>query len=81
MGQRVLLNLLYSTSEVTGAAWLSITTDEATDVRGTEQLNLSIRQVSNHYKAQEGSVVFIFFVPDFKSETLSGVQSVLALYL
>ena len=79
-GQRVLLNLLSSTSEVTGAAWFSITTDEATDVCRTEQLNLSIRRVSNHYKAHKGSLVF-FFVPYFISETLSGVQSVLALYL
>ena len=79
LGQRVLLNLLSSTTEVTVAAWFSITTDEATDVRVTEQPNLSIRRVSNHYKAHEGSVVFFFFVPDLKSETLSGVQSVLAL--
>ena len=49
---------------------LTITTEEATDVRGTEQLNLAIRWISYHYKAHEGSVVFS--VPDIKSETLFG---------
>ena len=29
---------------------------------GTEQLNLSIRWVSDHYKAHEGSVVFFVFL-------------------
>ena len=59
-----------STSEVTGPARFTIITEEATDVRGTEQLNLAIRWISYHYKAHEGSVVFC--VPDIKSETLFG---------
>ena len=29
---------------------------------GTEQLNLSIRRVSDHYKAHEGYVVFFVFL-------------------
>ena len=40
-----------------------------TDVCGTEQLNLSIRWVSDEYKVLEDSIAF-FHVPDTKFETL-----------
>ena len=49
--------------EVTRSAWFSIITDEVTeDVRGTEQLNLAISWVSDHYKARDCSVVLFVFL-------------------
>ena len=57
---------------VTGPSWFSIIADEATDVCNTEQLNLSIRWVSDDYEAHEDSIAF-FRVPDTKSETLFSV--------
>lgn len=72
MGQSVLRNLLAAMKNVTGPTWFSIIADEATDICNTEQLNLSIRWVSDDYKAHEDSIAF-FRVPDTKSETLFSV--------
>ena len=45
MGQSILRSLLANIKNVTGPSWFSVIADEATDICGTEQLNLSIRWV------------------------------------
>ena len=52
-----------------GSAWFSIIADEATDVVSSEQLNLTIRWVSNSYEVHEDPVG-LFRVPDTTAETL-----------
>ena len=69
LGLTVLRNLLQKMKEVTGPAWFSIIADEATDVCNTEQLNLSIRWVSDSYEVHEDPIG-LCRVPDTKAETL-----------
>lgn len=69
MAQCILRELLATYKKVTGPPWFSVIADEATDICSTEQLNLSIRWVSDDYDIHEDSIAF-FGVPDTKSETL-----------
>ena len=69
LGITVLRNILQKMKNVTGPAWFSIIADEATDVCNTEQLNLSIRWVSNDYEVHEDPIG-LCRVPDTKAETL-----------
>ena len=65
LGLSVLRNLLRNMKEVTGPAWFSVIADEARDVTNTEQLNLSIRWVSDDYEIHEdpiGIIVLLFAV-------------------
>ena len=55
-GLHVLRKVLATMRMVTGPTWYSIIADEASDVINTEQLNLSIRWVSDSYEAHEDSV-------------------------
>ena len=48
---------------VTCPSWFTIIADEATDICNTEQLNLSIRRVSDDYEAHED--------PNTQSEKIS----------
>ena len=48
-GSKSLRTLLATMRKLTRPAWFSIIADEATDVCSTEQLNLSIRWVSDGY--------------------------------
>lgn len=54
---------------VSGPAWFSVITDEAIDIVHAEQLNLSIRWVSDNYEVYEDPVR-LCRVPDTKAETL-----------
>ena len=63
---RTLLNKIKS---VTGLKWFSVIADEATDVCNTEQLNLSIRWISDDYEVHEDPIG-LCRVPDTKAETL-----------
>ena len=63
---RTLLNKIKS---VTGPKWFSVIADEATDVCNTEQLNLSIRWISDDYEVHEDPIA-LCRVPDTKAETL-----------
>ena len=69
LGHSLLHSLLKSMKEVNGPAWFSIIADEATDVTNTEQLNVSIRWVSNDYEVREDPIG-LCQVPDTKAETL-----------
>ena len=69
LGQSLLRSLLDKMKEPTGSAWFSIIADEATDVVSSEQLNLTIRWVSNSYEVHENPVG-LFRVPDTTAETL-----------
>ena len=69
LGLTVLRNLLQKMKEVTGPAWFSIIADEATDVCNSEQLNLSIRWVSDDYEVHEDPLG-LCRVPDTKADTL-----------
>ena len=69
LGLSVLRNLFKKMKEVTGPAWFAIIADEATDVVKTEQLNVSIRWVSDDYEVHEDSIG-LCRVPDTKAETL-----------
>ena len=60
--------------EATGSAWFSIIADEATDVVSSEQLNLTIRWVSDSYEVHEDPVR-LFRVPDTTAETLLRICS------
>ena len=42
--------------DMTGPAWFSIITDEATDVCNTQQLNVSISWVDVGYEAHEDTI-------------------------
>ena len=63
LGQSLLRNLLGKMKDVTGPAWFSIIADEATDVASSEQLNLTIRCVTDGYEVHEDPVG-LFRVPD-----------------
>ena len=69
LGLSVLRSLLKKRTEGSGPAWFSIIADEATDVVHTEQLNLSIRWVSDNYEVHEDPIG-LCRVPDTKVETL-----------
>ena len=69
LGLSLLRNLLRKMKEVTGPAWFSIIADEATDCANTEQMNLSIRWVSDNYKVHEDPIG-LCRVPNTKAETL-----------
>ena len=69
LSQNVLRNLLKVMKDVAGPAWFSIIADKATDVVNTEQLNLSIRWVSDDYEVHEDPIG-LYRVPDTKAETL-----------
>ena len=69
LGKNVLRNLLKKITDVSGPAWFSVIADEATDIVHAEQLNLSIRWVSDNYEAHEDPVG-LCRVPDTKAETL-----------
>ena len=56
LGQSLLRNLLGKMKDVTGPAWFSIIADEATDVASSEQLNLTIRCVTDGYEVHEDPV-------------------------
>ena len=63
---RTLLNKIKS---VAGPKWFSVIAYEATDVRNTEQLNLSIRWISDDYEVHEDPIG-LCPVPDTKAETI-----------
>ena len=65
----MLCTLLNKIKSVTGPKWFLIIADEATDVCNTEQLNLSIRWISDNYEVHEDPVG-LCRVPDTKAETL-----------
>ena len=69
LGLSLLRNLLRKMKEVTGPAWFSIIADEATDCANTEQLNLSIRWVSDIYEVHEDPIG-LCRVPNTTAETL-----------
>ena len=69
LGKTVLRNLLKKISDVSGPAWFSVIADEATDIVHVEQLNLSIRWVSDNYEVHEDPLG-LCRVPDTKAETL-----------
>lgn len=69
LGLTVLRNLLHKMRKVTGPAWFSVIADEASDVCNTEQLNLSIRWVSDSYEVHEDPIG-LCRVPDTKAEIL-----------
>jgi len=56
-------------TDVTGPAWFAIITDETTDAVHTEQLNLSIRWVSDDYEVYEDPIG-LCRVPDTKAEIM-----------
>ena len=62
----MLCNLFKKMKEVTGPARFTIIAVEATDVVNTEQLNVSIRWVSDDYENSIG----LCRVPDTKAESL-----------
>ena len=67
MGQTLLRNLLAASKNVTGCPWFSLIADEGTDVCCTEQLNLSIRWVSDEYEIHEDSIAFfVYLTPNLK---------------
>ena len=69
LGKTVLRNLLNKITDVSGPAWFSVIADEATDIVHAEQLNLSIRWVSDSYEVHEDPIG-LCGVPDTKAETL-----------
>lgn len=69
LGLSVLHDLLKKIKEGIGPAWFSIIADEATDVVNSEQLNISIRWVSDNYEIHEDPIG-LCRVPDTNSETL-----------
>ena len=69
LGLSLLRNLLKCMKEGISPTWFSIIADEATDVVNTEQLNLSIRWVSDEYEVHEDPIG-LCRVPDTKAETL-----------
>ena len=69
LGLTVLRTLLSKMKGVTGPRWFSIIADEATDTCNTEQLNLSIRWVSDDYVVNEDPLG-LCRVPNTKAETL-----------
>ena len=69
LGQSLLRNLLGKMKEGTGPAWFSVIADEATDVAKSEQMNVTIRWVSDNYEVHEDPVG-LFRVPDTTAETL-----------
>ncbi len=69
LGNGVLRNVLRRMKEVTGPTWFAIIADEATDIVKSEQLNLSIRWVTDEYEACEDPIG-LFRLPDTKAETL-----------
>lgn len=68
LGLSVLRKLLKLIKETT-PAWYSIIADEATDVKNTEQLDLSIRWVDSSYKVHEDSIGLLR-ISDKKAETI-----------
>ena len=72
LGNNVLWKVLKRIKDVTGPKWYAIIADEATDAVNSEQLNLSIRWVSDKYEACEDPIG-LFMLPDTKAETFFNV--------
>ena len=68
MGLTILRTLLDSIKS-SSPSWYALITDEATDVANHEQLNLSIRWVSDDYEISEDPVG-LYVLPNTKAETL-----------
>ena len=68
MGLSVLRSLLTNIKECS-SAWYAIIADEATNVANREQLNLSIRWVSNDYEVSEDPAG-LYCLPNTTSDTL-----------
>ena len=64
-----ILGLSVLMAEGSGPVWFSIIVDKATDIVHTEQLNLSIRWVSDNYEVHEDPIG-LCRVPNTKAETL-----------
>ena len=62
--------------EATGPAWFLIIADEATDVVSSEQLNLTIRWVSDSYEIHEDPVG-LFRVPDNSRNPFTVIKDML----
>ena len=68
-GQSVLKKLLLKVKDGLGPAWFSVIAAEATDVASNEQMNVTIRWVSDSYDIQEDPVG-LFKLPNMAAETL-----------
>ena len=68
----ILRKLLAKIKDVNGMAYFSVLCDEATDVTFGEQLNLSIRWVSDSYEVHEDPVG-LFRLPNTMAETIYSV--------
>ena len=71
MGNTVLREIL-SNIRRHAPGWYSIIGDEATDIKCSEQLNISIRYVDDDYTINEDSIG-MFALPDTYAETISSV--------
>ena len=71
MGLNVLRQLLAKIKSC-DPFWYAIMVDEATDVSGNEQCNLSIRHVDNSYVVSEDAIV-LYSLPNTTAETLAMV--------
>ena len=69
LGHTLLRKLLVAMKAGSGPAWFSIIADEAADINNTEQLNVSIRWVSDDYEIHKDPIG-LCSVPDTKAETL-----------
>ena len=69
LGNNLLRQLIKNMKDVTGPTWFAIITDEATDVVNSEQLNLSIRWISDEYEACEDPIGLVL-LPDTKAKTI-----------
>lgn len=68
----ILRILLAKIRDINGMAYFSVVCDEATDVTFSEQLNLSIRWVSDSYEVHEDPVG-LFRLPNAMAETIYSV--------
>ena len=71
MGQNVLRKLLEQ-MKLSSPNWYSIIVDEASDVSGKEQCNLSLRYVNDAYEVSEDSIG-LYSLPDTTAATLATV--------
>ena len=69
LGHNLLRQLIKNMKDVTGPTWFAIIADEATDVVNSEQLNLSIRWISDEYEACEDPIGLVL-LPDTKAKTI-----------
>ncbi len=67
MGQTV-LRMVIASIKAYQPNWFAIIADEATDVNYQEQLNLSVRYVTNDYSINESSLG-LFCLPDTTAKT------------